>query len=196
MLTMAFVTFLAIGLIMQLIKLFAMAEFHVTESQYGALLIIPCLFIGGFSVFLGTLGDRLGRVKTIRLGIGLCAISLWTLVFIHSEWALAFGGSIIGIGFVISFPAWMAHVSETCEPEQRGAVMGAVGTAQGLGAVIGVPVGGVLYERAHISLPFLHTDNPSHYVPFIGCALLLIVAWLIATFGIKEHKHGAPKVEG
>ncbi len=187
MLTMAFVTFLGIGLIMQIIKLFAIEEFNISESQYGALLIIPCLFIGGFSMVLGTLGDRIGRVKAIRIGIGLCAISMWALIFIHSEWALVIGGSIIGIGFVISFPAWMAHVSAICDPRQRGAMMGAVGTAQGLGAVIGVPVGGLLYDHANINIPFVHSLHPSHYVPFIGCALLLIVAWLIATFIIKER---------
>ena len=67
--------------------------------------------------------------------------------------------------------------------------MGAVGTAQGLGAMIGAPLGGWLYEHAHIPLPrFMHAAQPSHYVPFLGCASLLVIAWLLAMFTIKEAR--------
>jgi DHA1 family multidrug resistance protein-like MFS transporter len=204
MMIMAMVTFLGIGLIMMIVKLFAMDEFKVSETRFGALLLVPCLIIGAASVPLGTLGDRIGRVRAIRLGIGLCALSMWSLIFMKSEWALVLGGSLIGVGFVISFPSWMAHISSTCDPRQRGAVMGAFGTAQGLGAMMGAPLGGYLYQHGHYRLPFVphriaesltflrvhggHVVTKSHYVPFIGCALLLLVSWLIATFAVREEK--------
>ena len=41
MLFMAFVTFFGIGMIMLIIKLFALAEFKVGETQFGALLLAP-----------------------------------------------------------------------------------------------------------------------------------------------------------
>ena len=66
--------------------------------------------------------------------------------------------------------------------------MGAVGTAQGLGAMIGAPLGGFLYERVHLHVPFLPWIN-GHYAPFIGCAGLLLVSWLLALHSIKD----APK---
>jgi len=186
-LIMAFTTFLGIGLCMLIIKLFAMAEFGVSETEYGSLLLVPALVIGCASVPLGTIGDKIGKAKAVRLGIGLCAVSMWTLIFIKSQLALVLGGSIIGVGFVIAFPAWMALVSSSCCPSQRGAVMGSVGTAQGLGAMIGAPLGGYLYEHAHISLKWLPWVN-SHYVPFIGCALLLLISWTIALLTIREPK--------
>jgi DHA1 family multidrug resistance protein-like MFS transporter len=189
-LLLATVTFLAVGLILPLVKLFAMAEYKISETAFGALLLVPCLVIAVASVPLGTIGDRIGKPRAVRLGLALCAASMWAMGLVHGELALVIGGSLIGVGFVIAFPAWMAHVSASCDPRQRGAVMGAVGTAQGLGAMIGAPLGGYLYEHAHIPLPaFIHPQQTSHYVPFLGCASLLVVAWLLAQFTIKDAKH-------
>ena len=66
--------------------------------------------------------------------------------------------------------------------------MGAVGTAQGVGAMSGAFLGGILYQNANWHLPFIHSDHPSHYMPFIGCAIMLIVSWLIAMTSIHEPK--------
>jgi MFS transporter, DHA1 family, multidrug resistance protein len=186
-LLLALVTFLGIGLILPLVKLFAMAEYRISETGFGALLLIPCLVIALASVPLGTIGDRIGKPRAIRFGLGLCAAAMWGMGLVRGEMALVIGGSLIGVGFVIAFPSWMAHVSASCDPRQRGAVMGAVGTAQGLGAMIGAPLGGYLYEYADIKLPgFMRVAEPSHYVPFIGCAALLAVAWLLAKLTIKD----------
>jgi MFS transporter, DHA1 family, multidrug resistance protein len=186
MLLMAFITFLGIGMVMLIIKLFAMAEFNVSEIRFGALLLVPCLLIALASVPLGTIGDKLGKAKAVHLGIGLCATSMWALILIRNEIALVIGGCFIGIGFVIAFPSWMAFISSQCHPKDRGAVMGAVGTAQGLGAMIGALLGGPLYEHARIPLPFIQTSHPNHYVPFVGCAILLLASWVLAVVTIKD----------
>ena len=140
-LLMSFVTFFGIGLIMLIVKLFALHEFDLTETMFGALLLVPCLIIALASVPLGTIGDRIGRAKAVRMGLGICALAMWGLPLVHGGLplilrgsAMVLGGSLIGVGFVIAFPSWMAYVSQTCAARQRGAVMGAVGTAQGLGA--------------------------------------------------------------
>jgi len=190
MLAMAFVTFFGVGLVMFLVKLFAMAEFGLSESAFGSLLLVPCLIIALASVPLGTIGDKLGRPRAVRLGIGLCAFSMWALILTPGHWALVIGGSLIGIGFVIAFPSWMAYISENCDASQRGAVMGAVGTAQGAGALLGVPVGGFLYERATIRIPALPWIN-GHFAPFIGCAVMLLIAWAIAVTAI--HPSAPPE---
>ncbi|HSV72528.1 MAG TPA: MFS transporter [Chthonomonadales bacterium] len=184
-LLIAFVTFLGIGMVMLLVKLFALDEFRLSETEFGALLLVPALVIGLASVPLGTVGDRLGKVRAVRLGLALCAFSMWALILIRSHFALILCGSLIGVGFVIAFPSWMAYVSTSCDPSQRGAVVGSVGTAQGLGAMVGAPVGGYLYEHAHIRISALPWLN-SHYAPFIGCAALLFTAWLLSLTTIGE----------
>jgi DHA1 family multidrug resistance protein-like MFS transporter len=184
-LLMAFVTFFGVGQIMLIIKLFALAEFGVSETGFGAMLLVPCVVIALASVPLGTVGDRFGKTRAVKIGLGLCALSMWSMIFIKSHFSLILGGSIIGLGFVLAFPSWMAHVSQSCDPRRRGAVMGAVGTAQGLGAMFGAPLGGWLYEHAHLKISFLPQVN-SHYTPFIGCAGMLLLAWILSLTTLKE----------
>lgn len=187
----AFVAFLGVGMVMLIVKLFAQDELHVSETAYGGLLMVPALIIGAASVPLGTIGDRIGKARAFKLGLALCGFSMWALVLIGTQVAMVIGGSLIGIGFVIAFPSWNAFVSDSCGPEQRGAVMGAVGTVQSAGAMIGAPIGGALYEKAHLHIAAMPWIN-GHYVPFIACAALLMTAWLIALFTIHEP-HRTPQ---
>jgi len=55
------------------------------------------------------------------------------------------------------------------------------------GALLGVPIGGFLYERATISIPWLPWLN-GHYAPFIACALLLLVGWVLALTTIRDTR--------
>jgi DHA1 family multidrug resistance protein-like MFS transporter len=151
------------------------------------------LVIALASVPLGTIGDRIGQARAVRWGLGICAFAMCGVPLVHGDLpfivkaaGMVVGGSVIGVGFVIAFPSWMAYVSRTCSPRQRGAVMGAVGTAQGLGAMVGAPLGGYLYEHAHIRIGLMPWIN-SHYAPFLGCAALLLTAWVLALTTIKEH---------
>ncbi|MFN7162521.1 MAG: MFS transporter, partial [Fimbriimonadales bacterium] len=58
---LAFVVFFGVGLIMLLVKLYAMDEFGVSETLFGVGLVVPALAIASLSVPLGRLADRLGR---------------------------------------------------------------------------------------------------------------------------------------
>lgn len=187
MMIMALTTFFGIGLIMMIIKLFAMDEYHVSETQFGALLLIPSIIIAAVSLPLGSIGDRIGRVQAMRIGIGICTLAFWTMLFIQNEWALVIGGTLIGVGFVMAFPAWMAHISSTCDPAQRGSVMGAFGTAQGVGAMLGAPIGGYMYQHVTMHVPGLPWLN-GHYSPFVLCAILLLASWLIATLFVPVER--------
>ena len=197
-LVMSFVTFFGIGLVMLIIKLFALHEFALSETQFGALLLVPCLVIALASVPLGTIGDRIGAPRAVRWGLGICAVSMCGVPLVHGGMpfllkatGMVVGGSLIGVGFVIAFPSWMAYVSRSCSARQRGAVMGAVGTAQGLGAMIGAPLGGYLYEHGHLRVTFMPWLN-SHYTPFLLCAALLLVAWILSLTTIKETSPECP----
>lgn len=183
-LLMAFVTFLGIGLVMAYAKVFAMDTFKLNESSFGYLLIVPALIIAASSVPLGTLGDRIGRAKAVRLGIGLCALSFWLLILFRTQWTLVILGSLLGVGFVIAFPAWMAQVSADCDPNQRGAAVGAVGTAQGVGAIVGVAASGFLYKLPALSLGLF--TIPPHGAPFLGCAIMLALSFLLSIVAVRD----------
>jgi DHA1 family multidrug resistance protein-like MFS transporter len=186
MLLFAFVTFFGVGLIMAYAKVFVLQNFHLSESKFGLLMLGPALVIGALSVYLGRLTDRVGKARAIRGGISLCAVGFWLLLIFPQEWSLVFFGSLIGLGFVVAFPAWMALVSEDCEPKLRGAAVGAVGTAQGLGALIGASLSAFLYKLPPIPLGPIRI--PEHGMPFVACGVMLAIAAILALTTIHEPK--------
>ncbi len=183
-LLMTFTTFLGIGLIMAYVKDFAVVSFHLQETEFGALLIGPALIIAALSVPLGTLGDRIGKARAVKIGIGLCALSYWLLIITFSEWSLIVFGGLLGVGFVIAFPAWMALVSSLCDTSQRGAAIGAVGTAQGLGAITGVGISSVIYKYGPFVVAGIKV--PKHGLPFLCCAVMLAVSFLLAVTTVHD----------
>jgi len=184
-LLMTFITFLGIGLIMAYVKLFLMAALHLTETDFGRMLLIPALLIAVLSAPMGALGDRLGKPLAIKIGIGTCAVSFWLMVLFLQRATLPIYGTLLGLGFVLAFPAWMALVSSLSDASQRGAAIGAVGTAQALGTIVGIGVGSFLYKQPGFRLGFLVV--PNHGWPFLGCAVMLLTAFLIAVFAVHEN---------
>ena len=181
---LAFVVFFGMGLIMLLVKLYAMDEFGVSETVFGVGLVAPALVIAALSLPLGRLADRLGRTRSIRWGLTLAAGVIWSVVAPSQPpiaWVLV-AAALGAMSFVLTFAAWMAELSEI-DPERRGVILGAAGTAQGAGSILGALLGGFLYE--HVPLTLGELTIPAHRTPFIGCALMLtlgaILSWLVLT---------------
>jgi DHA1 family multidrug resistance protein-like MFS transporter len=190
-LLITFTIFLGVGLAMFYVKVFTIDSFfkHTpdAESKFGQLLLAPSLVIAILSLKLGTLGDRYGKALAVKLGLGLCAGGFWLLLIFFNKTMLILLGSVIGLGFVIAFPAWMALVTSTCDESQRGAAVGAVGTAQGLGAIIGGGISGFLYKRPGFQLGPISV--PAHGLPFLGCGVMLLIAFALALFTVRDTDH-------
>ncbi|MCX7993085.1 MAG: MFS transporter [Fimbriimonadales bacterium] len=184
---LAFVVFFGVGLIMLLVKLYAMDEFGVSETLFGVGLVVPALAIAGLSLPLGRLADRLGRPRSIRWGLSLAAVVLWSVVAPSQPpiaWVLIAAG-LGAISFVLTFAAWMAELSEI-DPARRGVILGAAGTAQGVGSILGALLGGFLYE--HVPLTLGEAQIPAHRTPFIGCALMLSLGAILSWFVLKSDQ--------
>lgn len=182
-LLLGFISFFGIGMVMLLVKLYAMEVLGLSESGYGMLLLPPAVLFVLLSVPAGRIGDLWGRENTMRLGVGLAAAGMWVIPFVHSYWALLISGCVIGIGYLLAIPAWMALVSEI-GGNRRGAVMGAVFTAQGLGAMIGAPLGAYLYDKVPIRIGSWHVS--SHITPFLGTAVALTISFLITVWLFRD----------
>lgn len=162
---LAFVVFFGIGCIMTLIKPFALSTLRISETTFGVLALGPALFIAAVALPAGHLGDKWGKARAIRLGFALCSVGLWGLPLLERLHGGAGGfmacASLLGIGFVLAFPAWLALLTDLGGEKQRGTVFGAVSTAQGAGAMLGVLTGTTLY--GHVG----------HLAPFIAAAALV-----------------------
>ncbi len=189
-LLLAFVVFFGTGLIMLLVKLYAMDEFQISETMFGLGLVFPALLIGALSVPIGRWSDRIGHVPSVRLGLAGGALVMWLIVLPAKPHPLLvlLAAGVGAISFVLALAAWMAELSEI-HPERRGVILGAAGTAQGIGSILGALLGGVLYEHVNLTLGDWHI--PSHRVPFIGCAMMLTLSVLLSLMVL----HPRPRVQ-
>jgi DHA1 family multidrug resistance protein-like MFS transporter len=194
-LILAIVTFAGIGFPMAIIKIFSYEEFRMSESAFGFLVLPAALSMAIFSVPMSKYGERLGRYKAVHLGMGLCSAGLCVIAlggFSHifrTPLVMALGGLPVGFGFLLAIPAWMASVSDA-NCEKRAANLGAVMAAQGVGAIVGAPIGAFLYEQWHHFSP-IHPRLVHfwRYSPFIGCAFCVTAGWLV---GMKILHEKAP----
>ena len=184
MMLLAFLAFFAVGLLIPIVKLFAMNELGMSETGYGGIVFPVAIAVAAMSLASGRLGDRWGKARSVRLGIAVSAMAMWTVVFVRIPWEFAMAGMFLGIGFVLAMPAWLALVSDMANPWNRGAVIGALGTAQGAGAVIGAYLGSYLYETVRIQLWSISLD--SHYSPFIVSAAALTLCFILVIVFLRE----------
>lgn len=173
---LAFVTFVAMGLIAPNVKLFAMQQFKITENQFGNLMLWPALLIAALAIPLGRLGDVWGKARSIHLGMGVCAVALWIILILETEWSVVVLGSLLGVGFLLAFPAYMAFLSDVTGPSERGGVIGAVRMAQGLGAMIGAALASPLFERY------------GEQTPFLVAGIFLVIAFVLSLLFVREPK--------
>jgi MFS family permease len=100
--------------------------------------------------------------------------------FLRQPWMFAVGGIPVGIGFLITIPAWMASVSDI-DPQRRATNIGAVMTAQGVGAILGAPIGGLMYEKLQpVGVSLQLGESFGRYSPFAACALFITLGWVIS----------------
>ncbi len=191
-LLLAAITFCGIGFPMANVKLFALEEFKLSATQFGALVFPAAIAMAALSVPMAKFGERIGRSRAVHVGLGACAGGLIFMCLgaffapFRGAWALALGGIPVGLGFLLTIPAWLASVSDL-DPKKRAANVGAVMTAQGLGAIIGAPLGGWAYQGL---VPFgqkmgLGTSF-GHYSPFLGTAICLTIGWIVSLRILRE----------
>lgn len=179
LLILGFVTFVGVGFPMAIVKLFAQEEFKMTESKFGALVFPAALMMVVLNVPISKIGERIGRIRAVHFGMGLCVLGLIPINLgaffppFRSGWAIALGGIPLALGFLVTIPAWYACISRS-DDNCRAANIGAVMTAQGLGAIIGALLGGAAYEQLKPAYPHF-----GRYSPFVGCLLCVTVAWIV-----------------
>ncbi len=176
----AFVTFFGIGCILPIMKLFVVAQFGISETEFGVLVLGPALVIAAVAFPAGQLADRWGNTRSVRLGFTLCAVGLLAicgLYFAHTgKFEFIAAATVLGVGFVIAFPAWLALLTVLGGEHQRGTIFAAVSTAQGVGALVGVLLGTKLY------------DSVGHIAPFVAAAGFVSVGTALVLAFVRESR--------
>jgi MFS family permease len=72
---------------------------------------------------LGRVGDRLGRARSLGLGLLVSALGLVLLVLATNLWLLLLGGIVFALGSALVLPSSMALAIDRANPRRRGTAM-------------------------------------------------------------------------
>ncbi|OGS55242.1 MAG: hypothetical protein A3K60_04875 [Euryarchaeota archaeon RBG_19FT_COMBO_56_21] len=158
-------------------------ELNLNTAEIGI-----ALSVGMLAMMLGTLpsgviADKIGRRPNMIIGGAVMVFGLALNLFVTDFWQVVVIVAIADIGGSISNPAVGAMLADIMLEEERGRVMGAYHTFQGMGNIVGLVLLGFLYE----------TVSPE--APIILCTVMLAVATgIVALFVAETRKTPLPDI--
>lgn len=160
------------GIIIPILPRYSETHFGANELQIGILIASFSFFQFLFSPVLGRISDRIGRKPVISFALIISAISYLIFAFAPNYWIALLSRSIAGIGGG-SISAAQAYIADVTEKSERTKGMGLIGTAFGLGFVLGPFIGGMLSSYGYI-------------VPNIAASAFSLIAFILTQFFLKE----------
>ena len=142
--------------------IYAVEVVGLSKTQWGLIGTIVSIISTVLTIPGGVLADRIGRKPCITASKILAPISVIGFTFATNFWTLAIarslGGIAQGFGGVVwgpmGGPVWQALVADCTPPEERGRMMGLMGSIAGFASTPASWVGGYLYDNVSPKLPF------------------------------------------
>jgi MFS family permease len=174
----------AFRLVNNFMAIYATEQLRLTNTQWGIVTMMVSLVSTLLTIPGSIISDRVGRKPGIMTSLGLLPLQFFGFTIAGGFMGLmgtrflggvseGFGGAVTGIE---GGSAWLALVADVVPANQRGMVMGLIGTMAGLLSLPGSSLGGAMY------------DNISPEAPFYVAACSGFVAFLIFALLIKEPK--------
>jgi MFS family permease len=123
-----------------------MAHHDVTLRIIGLVISVHILGMYAFSPVVGAISDKLGRIRTIQIGIVILIVSalISGLAPHHDSLTLGIGLFLLGLGWSFTLIAGSTLLSEIVSIEMRPATQGASDLVMNLMGAGGAAVGGVI----------------------------------------------------
>lgn len=130
------------------------ADFDISFSNVRWVVLSYLLASTVFSLFIGLIGDSLGRNQTLFAGTILYITGALLSGFSNSFWVLLFSRAIQGIGGASLLVIPLALISESVPQEKVGKAIGLLATASAIGTATGPSMGGLLLDFLGWRSPF------------------------------------------
>ena len=123
-----------------------MAHFDATLRIIGLVISVHVLGMYAFSPLVGAISDKIGRIKTIQIGILILIASalISGLAPHHDSFTLGIGLFLLGLGWSFTLIAGSTLLSETVSFEMRPSTQGASDLVMNLMGAGGAAIGGVI----------------------------------------------------
>jgi len=142
-----------------------------TELQW--ILDAYALVFGGALLTMGAIGDRFGRRSALQVGLIIVGIaSAWTAMYAETSGEVIVARAVMGLGAALVMPSTLSIVVTVFPPEERPKAIGIWAAMAGVGAPIGLFVGGWAVQTYDWSMVFWIN------VP-IAFVCILLCAWIV-----------------
>jgi MFS family permease len=123
-----------------------MAHVDVTLSIIGLVISVHVLGMYAFSPVVGSLSDRLGRVRVVQLGIAILLLAALIAGSARADdaYTLGVGLFLLGLGWSCTLIAGSAYLSESVDGEFRASSQGASDLVMNLSGAAGGAIAGVI----------------------------------------------------
>lgn len=143
-------------------------DLKANNSQLQWIMDSYALVFGGTLLLMGALGDRFGRKGALQIGLVIVACaSVWTALYAQTSNQVIFARAVMGLGAALVMPSTLSVVLVVFPPDERGKAIGIWAAMAGIGAPIGLLVGGWAVENYDWQMVFLIN------APVIVLALIL-----------------------
>lgn len=167
---------LCIGIIWTFLPVMADADFGLSSSAIGLLIMTGVLINGAIHIPMGVVADRVNKKQMVVFGGLIVVYSVWSFQGAAGFNDLLLANIIFGLGGGMAMPAVMAMaVSKGSRVDAMGSVMAILTVAHSLGMLVGSLLGGFLMDWFDLRWAFP-----------IGAALML--ASLAVFYGAASHK--------
>lgn len=177
------VVMMGFGMIIPLIGSYV-DSFGASGRELGLLMASFALMQFLFAPIWGGLSDRYGRKKILLIGVSGFALSQLMFGLATNLWMLFISRILAGMLSAATGPTAMAYIGDSTTEENRGAGMGIMGAAMGVGMTLGPGLGGLLAKNS-LSTPFFVAAG------FSVLTLVLIAAVLPESLPVERRATSA-----
>ncbi|MHA1646885.1 MAG: MFS transporter [Promethearchaeota archaeon] len=159
---------------------------------------VPMVFSSIFQMFVwGRVSDRTQKRRTLIITGEIIAGILLTIVYLlhraTSDLQLAGIILICGLGFIeifwsMSNIGWSALVSDLYAPKKRSKIIGELTALGGFGRIIGISIGGILYDLNQTMYEGWGFHNGALFYIASGVMLISTLPMLLAPEGGKKYR--------